>query len=68
LVIWFFPVLWIGIALYEEIMRVFLLKCLMNLSEKRTWTIIAIILTSVLRGFVHIYQGFAGVISIGIIV
>ncbi len=66
LIIWFGPVLWIGIALFEEISRVFLLKCLWNISDNKQWEIIVIILTSALIGFVHIYQGTAGAITIGL--
>ena len=66
MVIWFGPVLWIGIALFEELSRTFLLKCLWNISKDFNWQMIAIILTSILIGAVHIYQGPAGAISIGL--
>ncbi len=64
--IWLGPVLWIGIALYEELSRVFLLKCLWNLSKNKNWQIVAIFITSSLIGFVHLYQGIPGIISIGL--
>lgn len=64
--IWFVPVLWIGIALFEELSRVFLLKCLWNINESKNWHVAVIFLASALIGFAHIYQGMAGVISIGI--
>jgi membrane protease YdiL (CAAX protease family) len=66
MIIWFGPVLWIGIALFEELSRTFLLKCLWNLSDNRNWHILAIIFASTLIGFVHLYQGVAGIISIGL--
>lgn len=66
LIIWFIPVLWIGIALFEELSRIFLLKCLWNISENKNWIFVAILLTSILIGTVHLYQGIAGVISISI--
>lgn len=66
LILWFGPVLWIGIALFEELSRVFLLKCLMNISNNKNWHFVAILLTSILIGSVHLYQGLAGVIGIGI--
>ena len=66
LVIWFGPVLWIGVALFEELSRTFLLKCLWNLRENTNWHVVAIILASALIGLVHVYQGSAGVISIGL--
>lgn len=57
MILWFGPVLWIGIALFEEISRVFLLKCLWNISEDKSWHIMAILITSMLIGTVHLYQG-----------
>ena len=66
LLIWFGPVLWIGIALFEELSRVFLLKCLWNINENRNWHVVAIFLASALIGIAHLYQGTAGIISIGL--
>lgn len=66
LVIWFGPVLWIGIALFEELSRVFLLKCLWNINENKNWHVVAIFLASTLIGVAHLYQGTAGIISIAL--
>jgi len=66
MIIWFGPVLWIGVALFEELSRTFLLKCLWNSWENANWQIAAIFLASALIGLVHIYQGPAGAISIGL--
>ena len=66
MIIWFGPVLWIGIALFEELSRVFLLKCLWNLNEDVNWQIAVIFLASALIGLAHLYQGTAGIISIGL--
>jgi membrane protease YdiL (CAAX protease family) len=66
MILWFGPVLWIGVALFEEISRVFLLKCLWSIGDKQSWHIMAIFLTSLLIGTVHLYQGLAGIISIGL--
>ena len=66
MVIWFGPVLWIGIALFEELSRTFLLKTLWNIKDNHDWHILAIFLASSLIGFVHLYQGMAGIISIGL--
>jgi membrane protease YdiL (CAAX protease family) len=66
MVIWFGPVLWIGISLFEELSRTFLLKYLWNINDNKNWQIAAIILASSLIGAVHLYQGLAGIISIGI--
>jgi membrane protease YdiL (CAAX protease family) len=66
MIIWFGPVLWVGIALFEELSRTFLLKCLWNLKENTNWHLLAIFLASSLIGVVHLYQGTAGIISIGL--
>ncbi|MCP4551576.1 MAG: CPBP family intramembrane metalloprotease [Bacteroidetes bacterium] len=66
MVIWFGPVLWIGIALFEELSRVFLLKCLWNVNDNKNWHIAVIFLASTLIGVAHLYQGTAGIISIGL--
>jgi membrane protease YdiL (CAAX protease family) len=66
MVIWFGPVLWIGIALFEELSKTFLLKCLWNINDNKNWHIVAIVLASAFIGVVHLYQGAAGIISIGI--
>lgn len=66
MVIWFGPVLWIGIALFEELSRTFLLKTLWNINKSKDWHIAAIFLASTLIGVVHLYQGTAGIISIGL--
>jgi membrane protease YdiL (CAAX protease family) len=66
MIIWFGPVLWIGIALFEELSRTFLLKCLWNTSENKGWQITVIFLASALIGFAHLYQGVYGIITIGL--
>jgi len=66
MVIWFGPVLWVGIALFEELSRVFLLKCLWNINNNKNWHFTAILLASTLIGVAHLYQGTAGIISIGL--
>ncbi|SNR32354.1 CPBP family intramembrane glutamic endopeptidase [Lutibacter flavus] len=66
MVIWFGPVLWIGIALFEELSRAFLLKTLWNINKDKDWHIMAIFIASALIGAVHLYQGTAGIISIGL--
>jgi membrane protease YdiL (CAAX protease family) len=60
------PVLIIGAGLFEELTRVFLLTRLWNISSSKAWSWFAIILSAVLFGLIHIYQGPAGVISTGI--
>jgi membrane protease YdiL (CAAX protease family) len=66
LFIWFGPVLWIGIALYEELIRVFILTSLWKWSENFTWAIITIIISALLIGLAHSSQGSYGMVTIGI--
>ena len=66
LAVWFGPVLWIGIAGFEELSRVFLLVCLWELSDRIRWHVVVLVAISFLIGLVHIYQGWAGVLSLGL--
>ncbi len=66
LAVWLGPVVWIGVAASEELARVFFLNCLWNISEKKFWIPVTIILVSIITGLVHFYQGSFGVVSIGI--
>ena len=65
-VIWFGPVLWIGIALFEELFRAFLLTGLWSYSERRVWIIAVILFAAVLVGLVHWSQGPYGIVTIAI--
>lgn len=66
LILWFLPVLWIGIALYEELIRVFMLSALWKFSSKMWWKIMVIILSAAVMGLVHYSQGSYGMLTIGI--
>lgn len=66
LVLWFGPVLWIGIALYEELIRVFLLSSLWKWSESYIWSITVIFISAVIIGLAHWSQGSYGMVTIGI--
>ena len=66
LVLWFGPVLWIGIALYEELIRVFILTSLWKFSEKQAWSISVIIISALIIGFAHWSQGSYGIVTIAI--
>lgn len=66
LLLWFGPVLWIGIALYEELIRVFLLTSLWKFSSNTGWIILVMLFTSALIGLVHWSQGPYGMVTIGI--
>lgn len=64
--LWLGPVVWIGIAGFEEIWRCFVLRRLWNVFASQTghWTVLFAI--SALVGVAHGYQGPAAVISIGL--
>ncbi len=66
LVLWFGPVLWIGIALYEELIRVFILTSLWKFSDSKIWVVAVILLASALIGLTHWSQGSYGIVTIGI--
>lgn len=66
LAIWLGPVVWIGVALFEELHRVFFLKCLWEIWNRPAARRIVILISAALSGAVHSYQGMAGVISTGI--
>jgi hypothetical protein len=62
--VWFGPVLWIGIALYEELLRAFLLTELWCFSESKAWIGLSIVLAGALFGLVHWSQGPYGIVAI----
>lgn len=66
LAIWLGPVVWIGVALFEELSRTFFLNCLWRLSNNKSWEFLSILLVSINAGFMHLYQGSFGIISTGI--
>ena len=66
LFIFFGPVLWIGVAVYEELIRIFVLTTLWKWSNQAIWIISVILITSVLIGLTHWSQGSYGIVTIGI--
>ena len=66
LALWFGPVLWIGIALYEELIRVFILTSLWKFSNHILWIVAVIIIASSIIGLAHWSQGSYGMVTIGI--
>ena len=64
--IWFGPVLWIGIALYEELIRVFILSSLWKFSDSSLWGVTVIVISAVIIGLAHWSQGSCGIVTIGI--
>jgi len=66
LALWFGPVLWIGIALYEELIRVFILTSLWKFSKNIWWAVVVILIASAIIGLAHWNQGSYGMVTIGI--
>jgi membrane protease YdiL (CAAX protease family) len=66
LFLWFGPVLWIGVALYEELIRIFILTSLWKWSEKFIWTISVVLISAIIVGLAHWNQGSYGMVTIGI--
>jgi membrane protease YdiL (CAAX protease family) len=64
--LWFGPVLWIGIALYEELVRAFLLSELWSFSENKLWISTVILIAAAVVGITHWSQGPYGVVTIAI--
>ena len=66
LAIWLGPVVWIGVALFEELLRVFLLRRLWLVWNGPVGKWAVILGVSALTGVAHGYQGWAAIVSIGI--
>ena len=66
LTLWLGPVVWIGIAAFEELWRVFVLRRLWNLFPGQTGEWVVLFIVSALIGFAHAYQGPSAIVSIGI--
>jgi membrane protease YdiL (CAAX protease family) len=67
LALWLGPVVWLGVALFEELSRAFFLIRFQNIWGTTTGRWIAILASAFIWGFAHIYQGPAGVISISLL-
>lgn len=66
LTIWLGPVVWIGVAVFEEIQRIFFMNCLWRLSNNKYWQIFTILIVAAVWGFMHLYQGTFGIISVSL--
>ncbi len=62
--VWFGPVLWIGIALFEELVRAFMLSEMWSFSNNKVWIAVAIIIAAALVGLTHWSQGPYGIVTI----
>lgn len=67
LALWLGPVVWIGVALFEELGRVFILNRLWSVWDHRLARWAVLLFSALLFGLAHIYQGPAGAISVGIL-
>ena len=66
LFVWFGPVLWIGVALFEELVRAFMLTALWSFSHRPAWIAAAILLAAAVVGLTHWSQGPYGIVTIAI--
>jgi membrane protease YdiL (CAAX protease family) len=64
LAIWLGPVVWIGVAMFEEISRAFFLNCLWRLTKNKSLEFMIIFLVSTVIGFTHLYQGTFGIVTV----
>ena len=60
LAVWLGPVVWIGVAAFEEIQRAFMLDLLTDVAPKAWHKALILLLSAVLFGLAHLYQGPAG--------
>ncbi|MFX0138464.1 MAG: CPBP family intramembrane glutamic endopeptidase [Candidatus Hodarchaeota archaeon] len=60
------PSLLIGAGIFEELTRVFLLSRLWNMWTNNVWRWVGIVISAVLFGLAHIYQGPGGIVMTGI--
>jgi membrane protease YdiL (CAAX protease family) len=61
LALWLGPVVWIGVAAFEEVQRAFMLDLLADISPKARYKVLFLFLSAILFGFAHLYQGPAGI-------
>jgi membrane protease YdiL (CAAX protease family) len=61
LAVWLGPVVWIGIAVFEEFQRAFMLDLLTDVAPKRWHKALFLFLSAGLFGLAHLYQGPAGI-------
>jgi membrane protease YdiL (CAAX protease family) len=66
MLIWFGPVLWIGVALFEEVARVFCINRMVAVWGGSVGRLAAVVASSTVFGLMHYYQGPSGIISTGL--
>jgi membrane protease YdiL (CAAX protease family) len=67
LFLWLGPVVWIGVAAFEEVSRTFLLDRIWALLPGRAGAAAGIALSVALVSLAHLYQGPAGMASVGLL-
>ncbi len=66
LALWLGPVVWIGVAFFEELLRVFLLRRLWRVWGGRPGRWLAVLAVAAIFGLVHLYQGPAAAMFIAV--
>jgi len=61
LAVWLGPVVWIGVATFEEIQRAFMLDLLSDIAPKPWRKALVLLLSAGMFGLAHLYQGPAGI-------
>ncbi len=66
LAVWLGPVVWLGVAAFEELTRVFMLNRLWTVWPQPVARWLVMIVSAGLFGLAHIYQGPASVVAIAL--
>lgn len=66
LALWLGPVVWIGVAGFEELWRAFMLRRLWWVWPGQAGRWVALLVVSALVGLAHLYQGWSAVVSIAL--
>ena len=66
LVVWLGPVVWLGVAAFEELTRVFMLNRLWTVWPQPVACWIAMVVSAALFGLAHIYQGSVSMVAIAL--
>lgn len=66
MLVWFGPVLWIGVAAFEEVARVFCITRIVAIWRGSAGRWAAVLVSTLAFGLMHYYQGPAGIIGTGV--
>jgi len=67
LLYWFGPVMWIGVAGFEEVSRTFLLSRVIKAWPRGSGPALAVVISVVLFGLAHLYQGWGGALGVALL-